>query len=293
MTQRATLALGALGGILAVTTAWWMLALWPPSPALPAWVEWTRAACFGVAASGLPHAGGWLLLVGEPLGMLAFLLFAWGDAVGEGLRALARSRGRRLLLGASAALLLAGGAGAAARVRQVRAERFDPLGGTRSDRLPAARRVDAPAPALALIDQDGARTRLGDFAGRPVLVAFAYGHCETVCPAIVHDAAGALAEAGVPDAALLLVTLDPWRDTPARLASIAAAWQLPPGARLLGGQVPEVEAVLDAWGVARRRDPATGEIAHATELYLVDRRGRLAWITTSDRHLVAKLLRGL
>jgi protein SCO1/2 len=114
-----------------------------------------------------------------------------------------------------------------------------------------------------------------------------------VCPAIVHDATGAVAEAGVPGIALLLVTLDPWRDTPARLAAIATAWQLPAGARLLGGTVPEVEGVLDAWGIARRRDVSTGEIAHATELFLVDRQGRLAWITSSDRHLVAKLLRGL
>lgn len=289
MTKRATLALGALGGILVVTTAWWMLALWPPGPALPAWVERTRAACFGVAASGLPHAGGWLLLVGEPVGMVAFLLFAWGDAVREGLRGLARRGAGRVLLAATAVLLFVGAAAAATRVHAARGERFDPSAPVAL----AARRVDAPAPPLALLDQDGRRVALADFAGRPVLVAFAYGHCETVCPAIVHDATAALAEAAVPGAALLLVTLDPWRDTPGRLAAIATAWQLPSGARLLGGPVPEVEAVLDAWDIARRRDESTGEIAHATELFLVDRQGRLAWITSSDRQLVVKLLRGL
>lgn len=289
MTKRATLALGALGGVLVVTTAWWMLALWPPGPALPSWAERTRAACFGVAASGLPHAGGWLLLVGEPVGMIAFLLFAWGDTVREGLRALASRGAGRLVLAATAAMLFVGIAAAATRVRDARGERFDPSAAVAS----SARRVNAPAPPLGLVDQAGRRTSLADFAGRPVLVAFAYGHCETVCPAIVHDATGAVAEAGVPGIALLLVTLDPWRDTPARLAAIATAWQLPAGARLLGGTVPEVEGVLDAWGIARRRDVSTGEIVHATELFLVDRQGRLAWITSSDRHLVAKLLRGL
>ncbi len=289
MTKRATLALVALGGILAVTIAWWTLALWPPDPALPAWVERTRAACFGTTPSGLPHAGGWLLLVGEPLGMLAFLLFAWGGAVREGLHALARSGAGRTLLVAVAAVVFVGAAAAATRVRDARGERFDPSAPVAA----ASRRVDAPAPSLALVDQQGRRTTLADFAGRPVLVAFAYGHCETVCPAIVHDAVAAVAEAGVPDAALLFVTLDPWRDTPSRLAAIADVWQLPAGARLLGGPVAEVEATLDAWGVARRRDESTGEIAHATELFLVDRHGRLAWITSSDRHLVAKLLRGL
>ncbi|MHB1264836.1 MAG: SCO family protein [Gemmatimonadaceae bacterium] len=292
MTKRAALALVGLGGILVVTTAWWTLALWPPDPALPAWVERTRAACFGVAPNGLPHAGGWLLLVGEPLGMLAFLLFAWGDAVREGLSALARSRAGRLLLAAGAAVVLVGTAAAATRVRNAWGERFDATAGSAASSA-AARRVDAPPPPLVLVDQTERRTTLADFAGRPVLVAFAYGHCETVCPAIVHDATGALRDAAVPDAVLLVVTLDPWRDTPARLAAIAKSWQLPGGARLLGGSVAEVESVLDAWGVARRRDESTGEIIHSTEMFLVDRGGRLAWITSSDRSLVAKLLRDL
>ncbi|HEU4566078.1 MAG TPA: SCO family protein [Gemmatimonadaceae bacterium] len=275
------LALAALAAIVAITAAWWTLALWPGGAETPVWLERTRAVCFGAAPGGLPDAGGWVLLVGEPLGMLIFLLAAWGDAV----RAALRSRAGRAVAVAGGALALVGAGAAAARVRGA-GERFDPA-------APAAatvQRVDRAAPPLALVDQHGDTTRLTGLAGRPVLVVFAYGHCQTVCPLIVHDAIRAAALARDARPALLVVTLDPWRDTPERLPHVAAAWGLPDDARLLGGSVPAVEAALDAWGVARRRDPATGEIVHPTTVHLVDRRGRLAFIAGGDAASLAALI---
>jgi len=100
MTRREALALSALAAILAVTAAWWALALWPAGAETPAWVVQTRSVCFGTRADGLPGPAGWLVLVGEPIGMLGFLLAAWGGAVRDGLRALARSLpGRAVLSG--------------------------------------------------------------------------------------------------------------------------------------------------------------------------------------------------
>jgi cytochrome oxidase Cu insertion factor (SCO1/SenC/PrrC family) len=87
-----------------------------------------------------------------------------------------------------------------------------------------------------------------------------------------------------------VVTLDPWRDTPDRLPGIAAAWRLPPGARVLGGSVVDVERTLDAWGIARERDARTGAIAHPTAVHLVDARGRLAWIAGGSPESIAALI---
>src|SRR5688500_19433216 len=67
--ERPGLALTALAAILVITAAWWALALWPAA-AEPEWLARTRAACFGSERGGLPDAGGWVLLVGEPIGML-------------------------------------------------------------------------------------------------------------------------------------------------------------------------------------------------------------------------------
>jgi protein SCO1/2 len=287
LTRRSTLALLALGGIIAVSAAWWALALWPSGADAPEWMVRTRAVCFGVTPGGLPNTGGWLVLVGEPLGMLGFLLVVWGSAVREGVSALARSRAGRALVAGVTAMLLVGVLAAARRVRDA-GERFDLAGAAAT-----AQRADREAPPLALIDQHGDTVRLERFAGRPVLVAFAYGHCQTVCPLVVHDARRAVELARGERPALLVVTLDPWRDTPARLPSIAAAWELPDDAWLLGGSVNAVERTLDAWGIVRRRDESTGEIVHPTAVHLVDRRGRLAWIASGTPEQVAELIRGL
>ena len=69
----ARIAIAALAAIVAVTAAWWALALWPAGDTTPEWVLRTREVCFGTTEDGLPNAGGWLLLIGQPLGMVGFL----------------------------------------------------------------------------------------------------------------------------------------------------------------------------------------------------------------------------
>ena len=53
-------------------------------------------------------------------------------------------------------------------------------------------------------------------AGRPVVVTFAYAHCTTICPVIVSEVLGARDKLALHKPVVLIVTLDPWRDTPAR-----------------------------------------------------------------------------
>ena len=52
---------------------------------------------------------------------------------------------------------------------------------------PQLTRVNDAAPALALVDQTRPDRHARAFRGRPVLVTFAYAHCETVCPLVVAD----------------------------------------------------------------------------------------------------------
>jgi protein SCO1/2 len=271
MSRRAGLALGAIGLIGLITASWWALALWPMPAETPVWLVRARVACFGSAMSGLPDAGGWLLLVGEPLGLLSVLVVVWRDAVWEGLSGLgARWWGRALLAGAAIGLL-GGARWAALRVTEARGEPFDTVGGS----APAP--INADAPMLRLVDQHGDTVGLARYAGRPVLVAFAYGHCETVCPTIVRDMLEATHRLGQGAPELLIVTLDPWRDTPARLPAIARGWGLPDRAHVLSGPIAEVERTLDAWQVGRLREASTGDIGHQRLAYLVGPSGRLVY----------------
>jgi protein SCO1 len=286
---REGVAAGTLGAILAITITWWALALWPLPDSAPAWLLRTRVVCFGSTSSGLPDGGGWLALIGEPVLLLGTLLTVWGDAVAGALRLLARSgRGRGALSVASLTLLALA---TAAVVRIAGATR--PPASAAGLPASASSRLDRPAPPIDLVDQHGARVTLERFRGRPLLVAFVFGHCETVCPLVVDDVLQARRLLGAAAPSAVFVTLDPWRDTPPRLPSLAARWRLEGEALLASGSVAAVEAVLDRWGVARRRDPRTGDVTHGTIVYLVDARGRIAFALTGDAHAIAALARRL
>lgn len=289
----------ALAFWLAVTVAWWALALWPAGGATPEWLVRARAVCFNAGESGLPDASGWLLLVGQPIGMLAAMMALWGRSIRAGLAALARARaGRFALVAAFAGIVLGLGA---AGVRVMAASAGTAFAGD-GEALPPDTypRLDRPVPPLGLVDQHGRLLDADRLAGRPALVTFAFGQCETVCPAVVRQtlqvreraverARDSQIEASrVPR--VVVVTLDPWRDTPARLDHIASHWRMPDDGFVLSGEVAAVNDVLDAWNVARRRDPETGEITHAPLVYVLDASGRIAYAATGGVAMLTELL---
>lgn len=277
---RAALALLALLAILLVSAGFWALALWPLTSTAPEWVARTREICFGSAPDGLPHAGGWVLLAGEPAGMLLFLVAAWGYELREGLTYLWQRWAGRVALGVLILLVGVGAGAATVRVAQAAGAPFDTAGG-RNPEL-ALVPLRGPASELDLVDQHGATVTVESLRGRPAVVTFVYAHCETVCPLMVHDVLAAAAGRAVP----VLVTLDPWRDTPSRLPSIAEAWNLPPDARLLSGEIETVEFVLNRWRVPRVRNAATGQLLHPTVAYVLDAMGRMRYQTDATEAAV-------
>jgi cytochrome oxidase Cu insertion factor (SCO1/SenC/PrrC family) len=224
--------------------------------------------------SGLPHAGGWILLIGEPAGMLAALFIVWGENLRADLRRLARATAGRMSIVALSVAVAMGVFVAAKRVagatpddgRDVFA--LNPV-------LPP--RVSEVPPPLVLLDQRGETTTLARARGSWLVVTFAFGHCETMCPLIVSDVLRARREANAMDVRVFVVTLDPWRDTPERLATLARAWGLGEGDRALSGEPHDVNAVLDAWKVVRRRDPNTGNVDHGSLVVVIDPSGRMVW----------------
>lgn len=263
----------------AITASWWALAF-APLPVPPAWLAEARAVCFGTVPNGLPSSWGWIVLILAPLSLLSFLLAVWGRELAQGLGELALEwRGRAAIAAVIAvtafAMVSVGG-------RVLASERLARAGilANESDPFPIDLAVTAdPAPPLPLIDHQGRPFDLAALAGRPVFVTFAYGHCTTVCPTLVDTIrrAGA-AYPGTPPPTVV-VTLDPWRDTPGTLPKLAAAWQLDglEAAHLLSGTVEQVVAAIDAWGVGFSRDTRTGEIAHPGMIFVLDGEGRIAY----------------
>lgn len=289
-TSRARIAVGALAAILAITASWWVLALWPAGPATPDWLLRTREVCFGTTPNGLPNAGGWILLIGQPIGMMVLLAAIWPKELRAGLAGLMAHVPGQLVVGAVAASLVAGILGVGVRVRTAGLEPFSVGGADLARQL--TRINDVPA-ALALTDQSGTEVTLESFRGRPVLVTFAYAHCETICPRLVDDVLEARLMESNANPAVLIVTLDPWRDTPSRLPAIAQRWALGGAAHVLSGDPDRVERTLNAWRVPRVRNGTTGAIAHPSVVYVIDRHGRIAYVVGGDATTIVAAIRAL
>jgi protein SCO1 len=129
---------------------------------------------------------------------------------------------------------------------------------------------------LELTDQDGASIRLDTFRGKPVLIGMFYADCPYVCPLTIHTLQKT--EAGLDPAAraqlrVLLISLDPQRDTPAKLAEVSrrhkldtTRWKL---ARTDEAGVRKLAAVL---GLRFKQLP-DGEFNHSTVINLLDHEG--------------------
>lgn len=121
-------------------------------------------------------------------------------------------------------------------------------------------RADAPRAAAkvtlsdaTLVDQDGvqAKFRSAVIGDQIVVVDFVFTTCTTVCPVLtsifarLQERLGDRLERGV---RLVSVSLDPVRDTPARLKAYAAKYGAGPGWTWLTGKQEDVEVVLKGLG---------------------------------------------
>jgi protein SCO1/2 len=122
-------------------------------------------------------------------------------------------------------------------------------------------------------DQSGAPRSLASLRGAPVLLAMVYTHCTATCPLAVAE----LKRIAAIDrrARLVLVSLDPERDDPARLARYARELGLD-SARwtLLTGTDTEVRDLAATLGVRFRRVTAE-DLAHSNLITLLDSEGRI------------------
>jgi cytochrome oxidase Cu insertion factor (SCO1/SenC/PrrC family) len=176
---------------------------------------------------------------------------------------------RRWFLGLAAFLLVAAG-------RSSRAQSPD-------ERL-AARLVDdlmwnrGPIGGpFALIDHTGKPRTDEDFRGKLLLIYFGYSNCPDVCPAdlmqigLAMNGLGPAGEAVQP----LFITLDPDRDTAARLADYVPLFH----PRLIGltGSVEEIRRVALAFKVYYGKYPTDSPdyvVDHSSFVYLIDGAGK-------------------
>ncbi len=127
-------------------------------------------------------------------------------------------------------------------------------------------------------NQDAKKFKLSERRGKPQLVAMFYTSCKYICPLIVDSAKGverSLTLAERQRLSILLVSIDPARDTPEALLYIVnkrkldtKRWTL---ARTDESGVRTLAALLDV----RYRALSDGEFNHTSALILLDAEGRV------------------
>ena len=164
----------------------------------------------------------------------------------------------------------------------------------------AARDSDPPASLYhletALTNQDGTAHGLDVYRGHPVLVTLFYSSCQATCPLIVDTLRATereLSAAQRADLRVLMISIDPERDTPQALRELAqerhidtARWTL---AR---GDASTVRTIAALLNVQYRRLPS-GEFSHSTVIALLSPQGEIQASSSTLGHADAALLAGL
>ena len=130
----------------------------------------------------------------------------------------------------------------------------------------------------SLTDQSGHRLTLASNRGSPQLVVMFYTSCSFICPTIldtVQDLDRKLTPAERQHFSVLLISLDPQRDTPGALKATADKRGLDLTRWTLAQPQPaDVRAIAGVLGV-RYRVLADGEMNHTGVLVLLDADGRI------------------
>jgi protein SCO1/2 len=145
-------------------------------------------------------------------------------------------------------------------------------------------------PAVQLLDQSGTPTSLGRWRGRWVVLAPSMTLCHEVCPmttAALMELTSQLRAAGLTQqVAVVETTVDPWRDTPARLR----AYQRLSGANftMLTGSQAAIHRLWTSLGVYYKRvpqgnppdvdwmtgKPETFDVNHSDAVFILDPAGQ-------------------
>lgn len=138
--------------------------------------------------------------------------------------------------------------------------------------------VEQPAAiggSFSLVDHTGKAVTNADLRGAPLAVFFGFTHCPEVCPTTLLRLGNLTRQLGGEAARLkiLLITVDPERDTPAQLSLYLQSFD--PGIVGLTGTQAQVDAALGAFKAYAKRVPVDGgyTMDHTANIYLMTGEG--------------------
>lgn len=134
-----------------------------------------------------------------------------------------------------------------------------------------------PAPDFALTNGEGETVNLSDYQDEIVLLYFGYTFCPDICPTTLSELSKAQRELddGGEKIQVVMVTVDPERDTPQKLAQYVDHFH--PDFVGLSGTKEEIDAAGEGFGIYYQKNEgseATGYLVdHTARVFVVDPQG--------------------
>lgn len=139
-----------------------------------------------------------------------------------------------------------------------------------------------PAKDFTLVGPGGRAVSLSDYRGKLVVLYFGYTFCPDVCPTSLAELGQAMKKLGpkAADVQVIMITVDPERDTPEHLAEYMANFN--PTFIGLTGDPDEIAAAATPFGIYYERHEGTAAtgylVDHTATISVLDREGRLKLI---------------
>jgi protein SCO1 len=150
--------------------------------------------------------------------------------------------------------------------------------------------------SASLVDQRGGQVGLDVFRGHRVLISMFYASCPDACPLLIADLQRIereLPQRVRADLRVVLVSLDPGRDTPEALLALAQARHVDESRwRLLRAPEDTVREIAAVLGIKYRRLP-DGNFNHSSIITLLDGNGVVVVRDEAVGGPHAALMRGL
>jgi len=145
------------------------------------------------------------------------------------------------------------------------------------------------APEIVGTDQDGSTFRLSDLQGSVTLLFFGYTFCPDICPTTLGLMSGVANQLGdrADELAVVLVSVDPERDTPERLNVYMNAFNEDfIGVHLEDKALAQAKTDYGVFAEKRVLDPEQSKadylIDHTGWIYLIDAKGQLRAVFGTD-----------
>jgi protein SCO1 len=133
---------------------------------------------------------------------------------------------------------------------------------------------------ITLTRGDGTAFKLGDLQGSTAVVFFGYTACPDICPLTMSKLAQIYKDLGEPqNVKVVLISVDPERDTPEVTATYASAFH--PSFIGLSGDNTQVATAVKSFYVAAQ-DLLDGTFAHTDALLILNEQTRLSFVYSQD-----------